>query len=129
MPKIERMPILDETELRNNGAMLHKVRDKSFLPLINSADDNSEKKTNHHRHLIMVTGQIPRETSFEKGLPPQYKEEEGESNNNAKKLVPDPLVNDDQAIIANVKNKGLIIITGYGYVGNYKYNQLCKKDN
>jgi len=31
--------------------------------------------------------------------------------------VPDPLVNDDQAIIANIKDKGLVIITGGGHAG------------
>jgi metal-dependent hydrolase (beta-lactamase superfamily II) len=26
--------------------------------------------------------------------------------------VPDPLIKDDQAIVTNVKNKGLVILTG-----------------
>ena len=32
-------------------------------------------------------------------------------------LVPDPLVKDDQAIVVNVRNEGLVIITGCGHAG------------
>jgi 7,8-dihydropterin-6-yl-methyl-4-(beta-D-ribofuranosyl)aminobenzene 5'-phosphate synthase len=32
-------------------------------------------------------------------------------------LIPDPLVNDDQAIIVNIKEKGLVIITGCAHAG------------
>jgi len=119
--KKEKMPTLDENELRNNRAILHKIKDLSYLPLIN--DGNSFDNNNHH--LLMITGQIPRETGLEKGLPPQYKE--GESNNKEKKLVPDPLVNDDQAVIANIKDKGLIIITGYGHAGIINTINYAKK--
>ena len=119
--KIEKMPTLDENELRNNGAILHKIKDMSYLPLIN--DGNSFDNNNHH--LLMITGQIPRETGFEKGLPPQYKEDE--NNNNGKNLVPDPLVNDDQAVIANIKDKGLIIITGCGHSGIINTINYAKK--
>jgi metal-dependent hydrolase (beta-lactamase superfamily II) len=33
------------------------------------------------------------------------------------KLVPDPLVRDDQAIVVNVRNNGLVILTGYSHAG------------
>jgi 7,8-dihydropterin-6-yl-methyl-4-(beta-D-ribofuranosyl)aminobenzene 5'-phosphate synthase len=60
---------------------------------------------------VLVTGEIPRTNSFEKGFPNHYSRvEEG-------KLEPDPLINDDQAIIVKVKDKGLIIITGCGHAG------------
>jgi 7,8-dihydropterin-6-yl-methyl-4-(beta-D-ribofuranosyl)aminobenzene 5'-phosphate synthase len=60
---------------------------------------------------VLVTGEIPRTNSFEKGFPNHYSRvEEG-------KLEPDPLINDDQAIIMKVKDKGLIIITGCGHAG------------
>src|SRR3712207_9412674 len=60
---------------------------------------------------VLVTGEIPRTNSFEKGFPNHYsREEEG-------KLEPDPLINDDQAIIIKVKDKGLVIITGCGHAG------------
>jgi len=75
----------------------------------------------------MITGQIPRETTFEKGLPPQYKEVEGNNNNDKKNLVPDPLVNDDQAIISNIKDRGLVIITGCGHAGIINTMNYAKK--
>ena len=60
---------------------------------------------------VLVTGEIPRTNSFEKGFPNHYSRvEEG-------KLEPDPLINDDQAIIVKVKDKGLVIITGCGHAG------------
>ncbi|MGB6532528.1 MAG: hypothetical protein WBF33_30885, partial [Candidatus Nitrosopolaris sp.] len=53
---------------------------------------------------LLLTGEIPRDTSFEKGFPFQYIE-----NDNEKNLTPDPLVKDDQALVANVRNKGLVV--------------------
>jgi 7,8-dihydropterin-6-yl-methyl-4-(beta-D-ribofuranosyl)aminobenzene 5'-phosphate synthase len=118
--KKEKMPTLDENELRNNGASIHKIKNTSFLPLVDS------DKNNDHYPLI-VTGQIPRETTFEKGLPPQYKEVEGNNNDEQKSLVPDPLVNDDQAIITNIKDRGLVIITGCGHAGIINTMNYAKK--
>lgn len=118
--KKQKMPTLDENELRNYGAILHKLKDASFFPLIN--DSNCYNKNQDH-HLLMITGQIPRETSFEKGLPPQYKED----TDNEKCLVPDPLVNDDQALVANIKHKGLVIITGCGHAGIINTINYAKK--
>ena len=60
---------------------------------------------------ILVTGEIPRTNNFEKGFPNHYSEvEEGQMEN-------DPLIKDDQAVIVNVKDKGLVIITGCGHAG------------
>ena len=60
---------------------------------------------------VLITGEIPRTNSFEKGFPNHYSEvEEG-------KMEPDPLIKDDQAIIMKVKGKGLVIITGCGHAG------------
>ena len=71
----------------------------------NAVVDNSIPK-------LLVTGWIPRTTTFEKGFPLQYKEDLNTSS-----LIPDPLVNDDRAIVANIKNKGLIIISGCAHAG------------
>ena len=60
---------------------------------------------------VLITGEIPRTNSFEKGFPNHYSlVKEGE-------LEPDPLIKDDQAIILKVKEKGLVIITGCGHAG------------
>ena len=80
------------------------------MPVDNHATD--DKYNDDYRHRLLVTGQIPRITSFEKGFPLQYLEilERNE-------LVPDPLVNDDQAIVVNIKEKGLVIITACAHAG------------
>jgi 7,8-dihydropterin-6-yl-methyl-4-(beta-D-ribofuranosyl)aminobenzene 5'-phosphate synthase len=59
---------------------------------------------------ILVTGEIPRETDFEKGFPRQRVFSEG-------KWQPDPWVWDDRAIIINVKRKGLVIVSGCAHAG------------
>src|SRR5215472_15241457 len=59
---------------------------------------------------ILVTGEVPRTTDFEKGFPNHYSEIDGKMEN-------DPLIKDDQAIILSIKDKGLVIITGCGYSG------------
>ena len=60
---------------------------------------------------ILVSGEVPRTNDFEKGFPNHYSEvEDG-------KMERDPLIRDDQAIILNIKNKGLVVITGCGHSG------------
>lgn len=59
---------------------------------------------------VLATGEIPRTTDFEKGFPNHYSELDG-------KLEVDPLIKDDQAVIVNVKDKGLVVITGCGHAG------------
>lgn len=59
---------------------------------------------------VLVTGEIPRTNDFEKGFPNHYSEIDGE-------LEADPLIKDDQAVILNVKNKGLVVIMGCGHAG------------
>ena len=58
----------------------------------------------------LVTGQIPRTTPFEKGSPSQVALIDG-------KWEPDPWIHDDQAIVMNVKDKGLVVLTGCGHAG------------
>jgi 7,8-dihydropterin-6-yl-methyl-4-(beta-D-ribofuranosyl)aminobenzene 5'-phosphate synthase len=59
---------------------------------------------------ILVTGEIPRDASFEKGFLQH------------KTLIngtwqPDPLILDDRATVFNVKGKGLVIISGCAHAG------------
>jgi 7,8-dihydropterin-6-yl-methyl-4-(beta-D-ribofuranosyl)aminobenzene 5'-phosphate synthase len=112
-----KMPVLDEKELENNGATIHKIRNVNFLPINNDNHDGAGVNSP-----LMITGQIPRETSFEKGFPLQYAEIQGE-----KELSHDPLVNDDQAIIVNIKQKGLVILTGCGHAGIINTINYAKK--
>jgi len=59
---------------------------------------------------ILVTGEIPRETGFEKGLLKQMEYVNGEWR-------PDPWVWDDRAVALNVKDKGLLVISGCAHAG------------
>lgn len=57
----------------------------------------------------LATGAIPRRTDFEKVSNRVFRSHEG-------KLVPDTM-NDDQAIVLNVRGKGLVVITGCAHSG------------
>ncbi len=59
---------------------------------------------------IVVTGEIERTTQFEHGLPVHEAFRDGE-------WQADPLLHDDQALVANVRGKGLVVITGCSHAG------------
>jgi 7,8-dihydropterin-6-yl-methyl-4-(beta-D-ribofuranosyl)aminobenzene 5'-phosphate synthase len=59
---------------------------------------------------VLVTGEVPRTTGYEPGLPPQQAWLGG-------RWEPDPLVLDEQAFVVDVKGKGLVVITGCGHPG------------
>jgi 7,8-dihydropterin-6-yl-methyl-4-(beta-D-ribofuranosyl)aminobenzene 5'-phosphate synthase len=60
--------------------------------------------------MVLVTGQIHRTTDFEKGFPIHYSEIDGVWQS-------DPLIHDDQALVVNVRDKGLVVLTGCGHAG------------
>ena len=60
--------------------------------------------------LVLVTGEIERTTRFEQGFPIHYARVAGQWQH-------DPLIHDDQAIVVNVRGKGLVILTGCGHAG------------
>jgi 7,8-dihydropterin-6-yl-methyl-4-(beta-D-ribofuranosyl)aminobenzene 5'-phosphate synthase len=100
---------LNEDDLKKYGAVIYKNNEVTALP------DKSNPR-------LLITGQIPRVTNFEKGFPFQYKEspETGE-------IVHDPLIYDDQALIANVKDRGLVILTACGHAGVINTIKYAKK--
>jgi 7,8-dihydropterin-6-yl-methyl-4-(beta-D-ribofuranosyl)aminobenzene 5'-phosphate synthase len=57
----------------------------------------------------MVTGEVERTTTFEKGLPNALVERDG-------KMEPDTIP-EDQSIVINLKGKGLVIISGCAHAG------------
>ena len=59
---------------------------------------------------MLVTGEIARKTDFEKGFPQHQALIDGE-------WQPDPWIWDDQAIVINVKQKGLVVISGCAHAG------------
>ena len=59
---------------------------------------------------VLITGEVPRTTGYEPGFPPQQAWLGG-------RWEPDPLVLDDQALIVDIEDKGLVVITGCGHAG------------
>jgi 7,8-dihydropterin-6-yl-methyl-4-(beta-D-ribofuranosyl)aminobenzene 5'-phosphate synthase len=60
--------------------------------------------------LALVTGEVTRTTEFEKGFPVHYAERNGD-------WKPDPLIHDDQAVVMNVRDRGLVVLSGCGHAG------------
>jgi 7,8-dihydropterin-6-yl-methyl-4-(beta-D-ribofuranosyl)aminobenzene 5'-phosphate synthase len=61
--------------------------------------------------LLLVTGEVPRTTAFETGLPAGHQASaDGQWRH-------DPLVHEDQALVAHVRGRGLVVVTGCGHAG------------
>ena len=60
--------------------------------------------------MVLVSGEVSRRTTFEKGFPVHYAQRKNI-------WEPDPLIMDDQCAIINVREKGLVIVTGCGHSG------------
>ena len=69
---------------------------------------------------LLITGEVDRTTPFERGMPGQQAFKGGE-------WVPDPLILDDQALLVNVRDKGLVILTGCGHSGIVNVVRYAKK--
>ncbi|MBM4328979.1 MAG: MBL fold metallo-hydrolase [Deltaproteobacteria bacterium] len=89
-----RLSTIDEETLANHGAQVVKT----VSPYLMGND------------LILATGEIRRQTDFEKGFPLSYAESDG-------KLEPDFETRDDQAVVVHIKGKGLVIVSGCGHAG------------
>jgi 7,8-dihydropterin-6-yl-methyl-4-(beta-D-ribofuranosyl)aminobenzene 5'-phosphate synthase len=59
---------------------------------------------------VLVTGEILRETDFERGFPQHRVFINGQ-------WQPDPWIWDDRAIVINIKQKGLVVISGCAHAG------------
>jgi len=59
---------------------------------------------------VLITGEVDRTTDFEQGM--RFHEMHGPNG-----WEPDPLIMDDQAVIVNVRDRGLVVITGCGHAG------------
>jgi 7,8-dihydropterin-6-yl-methyl-4-(beta-D-ribofuranosyl)aminobenzene 5'-phosphate synthase len=70
---------------------------------------------------LLVTGEVDRTTEFEHGLAPSHQAlRDGHWR-------PDQLVLDDQALVADVSGKGLVVITGCGHAGVINTLRYVKK--
>ena len=96
-----RLPPPSRADLEAEGLQLIEERDQTLL-----MDDT-----------ILVSGRIERVTEFEKGFPIHFVRSAGG-------WEPDPMIWDDQSLIVNVKDKGLVIVAGCSHAGavNILYN-------
>jgi len=88
------LPTMSTSALRDAGVELVETEQPSFLV------DGS----------VLISGEVPRVTGYEPGFPVQQAWLDDEWR-------PDPLVLDDQALIVNVRGKGLVVLTGCGHAG------------
>jgi len=90
----DRFPVmLDRGEIENRGG---RIKETAAPTLI--CED-----------MVMVSGEVERTTSFEKGMPHAVVEKNG-------KLEKDPIL-DDQALFLLLKGKGLVVIGGCSHAG------------
>ncbi|MDD1690023.1 MAG: MBL fold metallo-hydrolase [Methanoregula sp.] len=68
---------------------------------------------------LLVTGEVERKTSFEKGMPGMEMFTDG-------RWSPDP-IRDDQALVMNVKDKGLVVLSGCAHAGIINTVEYAKK--
>jgi 7,8-dihydropterin-6-yl-methyl-4-(beta-D-ribofuranosyl)aminobenzene 5'-phosphate synthase len=59
---------------------------------------------------LLVTGEVDRTTAFERGFP-------GHEAHRLGDWRPDPMILDDQALVAAVRGQGLVVLTGCGHSG------------
>jgi 7,8-dihydropterin-6-yl-methyl-4-(beta-D-ribofuranosyl)aminobenzene 5'-phosphate synthase len=69
---------------------------------------------------VLITGEVPRVSGYEPGFPIQQAWID-------EVWQPDPLVLDDQALIVNVRGKGLIVITGCGHAGVVNISRYARR--
>jgi len=78
----------------------------------------SEPSTLAAGHLL-VTGEVERKTAFEKGMPGMERFTDGS-------WKPDP-IRDDQALVINVKDRGLVVLSGCAHAGIINTVEYAKK--
>jgi 7,8-dihydropterin-6-yl-methyl-4-(beta-D-ribofuranosyl)aminobenzene 5'-phosphate synthase len=89
-----KLPPPDPRVLRHDGIELVEERGPSYLL----------------GNLVMITGQIHRTTDFETGFPIHFARI-------GKQWQADPYIHDDQALVVNLRGKGLVVLTGCGHAG------------
>jgi 7,8-dihydropterin-6-yl-methyl-4-(beta-D-ribofuranosyl)aminobenzene 5'-phosphate synthase len=60
--------------------------------------------------MVLISGEVSRATDFETGFPIHYAK-------HGDVWEPDPVIHDDQCAIVNVRDKGLVVVSGCGHAG------------
>ncbi|WP_433558009.1 MBL fold metallo-hydrolase [Pseudonocardia xinjiangensis] len=93
--EIRELPTLSRRALNGEGFEVVERREPSVLV------DGS----------VLITGEVDRTTEFEHGMPPAHQAWTGSGWEH------DALVRDDQALVVNVRDRGLVVLTGCGHAG------------
>jgi 7,8-dihydropterin-6-yl-methyl-4-(beta-D-ribofuranosyl)aminobenzene 5'-phosphate synthase len=88
------LPTTSRTALEGAGFTIIEQRQPSFL----------------FNNSVLITGEVDRTSGFEPGFPPQQALRGG-------RWEPDPLVLDDQALIVNIRDRGLMVLWRCGHAG------------
>ncbi len=91
----EELPTLSKRALEGEGFTVIERREPSLL-----ADG-----------CVLITGEVDRTTEFERGMPAPHQAWTGSAWQH------DPLVIDDQALVVQVRGRGLVVLTGCGHAG------------
>jgi 7,8-dihydropterin-6-yl-methyl-4-(beta-D-ribofuranosyl)aminobenzene 5'-phosphate synthase len=98
------IPTTSRAALEGGGFTIVEDRQPSFL----------------FQDAVLVTGEVDRTTGYEPGFPPQEAW-------TGERWEPDPLVLDDQAVVVNVRDRGLVVITGCGHAGVVNTTRYAQK--
>jgi 7,8-dihydropterin-6-yl-methyl-4-(beta-D-ribofuranosyl)aminobenzene 5'-phosphate synthase len=89
------LPTLSATALRREGFEVIERRQPSLLV----------------GECILITGEVDRVTGFERGMPPSHQVWDGQEWSHDAQVI------DDQALVVNLRGKGLVVVTGCGHAG------------
>jgi 7,8-dihydropterin-6-yl-methyl-4-(beta-D-ribofuranosyl)aminobenzene 5'-phosphate synthase len=109
--KRAKSPVLDEQQLQQLGARIHKNTGVTYLPSRESP-------------LLVITGEISRETSFEKGFPINILKTQV-----TKKSHTRPINQRRPSISCKYLRQGTSNLNWLWTCRDYKYNKLCQKNN
>jgi len=73
--------------------------------------------------MFYISGEIPRVTSFEHGMPGHYRR-----TADGKDWEPDPLIMDERFLAVNVAGKGLVVFTGCSHAGIVNVLRCARAD-
>jgi 7,8-dihydropterin-6-yl-methyl-4-(beta-D-ribofuranosyl)aminobenzene 5'-phosphate synthase len=91
----EQLPTLSRRALEGEGLEVVERREPSLL--VNGS--------------VLITGEVDRTTEYERGMPASHEAWTGSGWRH------DPLVLDDQALVVNLRGRGLVVLTGCGHAG------------